>query len=81
MSPFPGSWFLDGDTRIKVFSASLGDTVDATPGTILIDKEALQVVCGDRKSIFLNELQRPGKTKVKTAEFLRGYSFKNKIML
>ncbi|MEW6711628.1 MAG: methionyl-tRNA formyltransferase [Candidatus Riflebacteria bacterium] len=77
MSPFPGAWFNDGEERIKVFKASAGPKNVGEPGTVKIEDNKILVGCGNDSSIYLNELQRPGKSRLGAAEFLRGYQFKN----
>lgn len=77
MSPFPGAWFEANNQRIKVFKAKL-DTNNSSPaGTILKadSKLGLSVSCGDGKGLSLLELQRPGKSKLKVTDFLRGFKF------
>ncbi len=73
MSPFPGAWFSDGEERIKVFSATVSGKSDLAPGQIIIDGNRIIAGCGENSSVFLNELQRPGKSRLPALDFLRGY--------
>src|SRR5215470_6385054 len=72
LSPFPGAWFEivgEGETaRVKVLRSTKGEGAGA-PGTVLDDK--LTVACAEG-AVRILELQRAGKSAMKTEEFLRG---------
>lgn len=72
LSPFPGAWALDGDTRIKFLASKVAQGQGA-PGTVLLDP--LRVVCG-AGAVELTQLQRAGKGAQDAAEFLRGWPLK-----
>jgi len=76
MSPFPGAWFLDGQERIKVFKAETGPGTNYEPGRISIVDGCILMSCGSGTSLYLQELQRPGKSRMPAGDFLRGYQFK-----
>ncbi|GAB4270847.1 MAG: methionyl-tRNA formyltransferase [Candidatus Rifleibacteriota bacterium] len=81
MCPFPGAWFNDGCERIKVFSSELlPEKCDSRPGSLKIDNGKIAVVCGDGYCISLLQLQRPGKSRLSSEEFLRGYKFKDSLL-
>jgi methionyl-tRNA formyltransferase len=80
MNPCPGAWFTDGKEKIKVFSAEMGPAVNTRPGTLLSKKNKIQVACGQQTSLFLTMLQRPGKSRLDSESFLRGYQFKTDIL-
>lgn len=67
LSPFPGAWFEQNATRIKVLGASLA-AGHGQPGEVL---GALTVACGDG-AVSLTRLQRAGKGAQDTEVFLRG---------
>lgn len=69
LSPFPGAWTMDGDTRIKLLGSRLADGQGA-PGTVLLDP--LRVVC-QGGAVELTRLQRAGKAVQDAQEFLRGW--------
>lgn len=71
LSPFPGAWTMEGETRIKLLACRLARG-QGVPGTILHDP--LRVVCGDG-AVELMRLQRAGKGVQDAQEFLRGWSF------
>ena len=68
LSPFPGAWFEQDGTRIKVLGASLADG-EGPAGRLLSDD--LIVACG-AGALRLTRLQRAGKGPQDAGEFLRG---------
>ncbi|WP_299954188.1 methionyl-tRNA formyltransferase [uncultured Roseobacter sp.] len=69
LSPFPGAWIMDGDTRIKLLGARLAEGQGA-PGTVLLDP--LRVVCKEG-AVELTRLQRAGKAVQDAQDFLHGW--------
>jgi methionyl-tRNA formyltransferase len=67
---------MDGKERIKVFASCPGPELQLPPGELAVDKKQIQVACRNNTSIYLLELQRPGKARVKAEDFLRGYKFR-----
>ncbi|MBE6449641.1 MAG: methionyl-tRNA formyltransferase [Alphaproteobacteria bacterium] len=75
LSPFPKAFFNYNGENIKVLNATVLDAnADKPAGYVLNDD--LSIVCGLGTVIRLEELQRPGKSVVPRADFLRGYSIK-----
>ncbi|MEY9357523.1 methionyl-tRNA formyltransferase [Bradyrhizobium yuanmingense] len=72
LSPFPGAWSELDDARVKILRCELGQGFGA-PGDVLDDQ--LTVACGDG-AIRIIELQREGKARMQTADFLRGVPLK-----
>lgn len=70
LSPFPGAWFEQGGTRIKVLRCELA-AGNAAPGTALDDH--LTIACGSG-ALRLVELQREGKGAMDAATFSRGFA-------
>jgi methionyl-tRNA formyltransferase len=69
LSPFPGAWFaLGGADRIKVLRSNMAEG-SAPAGSVLDNR--LTIACG-RGAVRILELQRAGREKMKTEEFLRG---------
>ena len=66
--PFPGSWFIHNGSRIKITKA-LESSLQGKPGQIL--KENFTIAC-KKNSIEVLELQKEGKKKLKTSEYLKG---------
>ena len=78
LSPNPGAWFVYEKERFKVFKAKTS-TEQARPGFILDDN--LTIGC-KVNSIQILELQRQGKSKQSTKEFLLGNKIaKNSILV
>ncbi|MCV3271811.1 methionyl-tRNA formyltransferase [Roseobacter sinensis] len=69
LSPFPGAWTLDGETRIKLLASRLAEG-EAPAGTVLTDP--LRVACGEG-AVELLRLQRAGKGVQDAEDFLRGW--------
>ncbi len=74
LSPYPVAFFHHKEKLIKVFKTKLSGTEVLMSGEIKQTKDNLFVGCGD-SSIEILELQLEGKKRLKTKEFLRGFSF------
>ncbi|RZN17182.1 methionyl-tRNA formyltransferase [Bradyrhizobium sp. Leo121] len=76
LSPFPGAWAeLSADSepvRIKILRCELASG-SGTSGTVLDDN--LAIACGEG-AIRILELQREGKARMKSVDFLRGTPLK-----
>ena len=70
LSPFPGAWTMQGDTRIKLLASRLAEGSGA-PGEVLLDP--LRVACGTG-AVELLQLQRAGKGAQDAATFRNGWS-------
>jgi methionyl-tRNA formyltransferase len=68
LSPFPGAWFMLGDTRIRVLRSTVVPGA-GVPGTILDDE--LTIACGE-DAVRLIQVQREGKSVMEAAAFVRG---------
>lgn len=76
LSPAPGAYFLCNGEKIKVFDSELMCKTDKEftnrkPGEIL--SGTLDIKCGSGV-ICLHELQRPGKKRMRSNEFLQGFN-------
>jgi methionyl-tRNA formyltransferase len=69
LSPFPGAWFMLGDTRIKALRSSVVEGAGA-PGTILDEQPT--IACGG-DAVQLLALQREGRSAMHAAAFVRGF--------
>ena len=72
LSPFPGAYFEQDGTRVKLLNVEIADG-DGEPGVLLDDQ--LTVACG-RGALRLTLLQRAGKSPMDTKTFLNGYPLK-----
>ena len=79
LSPYPASWTLidniDETIKAKIFSASKEKIRHNFPiGTIITTKKELKIAVHSGY-ILVNEIQLPGKRKMKTQELLNGFAF------
>jgi methionyl-tRNA formyltransferase len=68
--PWPGSWFVFGQERIKVLRARLAESSGA-PGTVL--GPGLTIACG-QGALRLTQVQRPGRATMSDEALLRGFA-------
>ena len=74
LSPFPGAWTRHQDQRLKILSTSVVSG-SAAPGTILEADQRLVIACG-QDALEILELQQQSRRRMKTVNFLRGYTFR-----
>ena len=72
LNPFPGVWFVHKRARIKIISATVTSS-RGNPGEVLDDE--LTIACKE-KSIKISMLQKEGKKKLTSKDFLTGYKIK-----
>ncbi len=76
LSPFPGAWtqlLSEGrEENYKIFQSQVGEKTDTPHGSIVIDTDVMKVATADQW-IIIKELQAPGKKRMKTGDFLRGF--------
>lgn len=79
LSPYPGAWaemqLSPGEaTVVKIFACGkLSEPHQLVPGTILTDNKTYIKVAAPDGFIDINQLQLPGKKRLKTEELLRGF--------
>lgn len=78
LTPWPGTWFLHGETVLKVSAAELVPGGSDKPGEVLDD--ALTIACGEG-ALRPMRIQRPGKAPMNAADLLRGYALPKGTML
>ena len=73
--PWPATTMELNGTTIKVYAASLtGEITHAQPGTpVRADKKGLLMACGDGQLLRVEELQAPGKKRMRAVDYLRGH--------
>lgn len=71
LTPWPGTWFLHGDTVLKVAAADIVPDAEGKPGEVL--DEHLTIACGDG-GFRPSRIQRPGKAPMAVTDLLRGYA-------
>ena len=77
LSPNPGAWFKYENERFKVLKVKINQS-NGKPGLVI--DENLTVACKSN-SIQILQIQRQGKTKQTTKEFLLGKKIRNGIVL
>lgn len=73
LSPFPGAYFYWGNKLYKVFSTKVVSKSDLKIGEIKQTKNEI-IIGASQNSIQILEIQPEGRKRMKTDEFLRGYS-------
>lgn len=70
-NPVPGAYFFANSAlRVKVWRATLVETINATPGNFVqYDKAGIQIACGSG-GLQLDSLQLPGKRRADAHEFV-----------
>ena len=71
--PVPGAFFIYKGERYKILKAEIGNGI-GNSGEIISDY--LEVVCGDKLSIKIKEIQRQGKKPQNIGEFMLGSQIK-----
>ena len=71
--PVPGAFFIYKGERYKILKAEIGNGI-GKPGEIVSDY--LDIVCGDKKTIKIQEIQRQGKKPQNIGEFMLGSQIK-----
>ena len=78
LQPWPvATMELEGKTY-RVFGAAYSDTrTDKAPGAIVSTGErGIEVACAGGETLYITELQAPGKKRMAAADFLRGHSIR-----
>ena len=71
--PTPGAFFIFKGERYKILKAEIGSGT-GNPGDVISDY--LEVTCGNKQSIKINEIQRQGKKPQNIGEFMLGSQLK-----
>ena len=73
LHPVPGAFFIYKGERYKILKAEIGNGV-GKPGEVV--SNYLEVVCGDKQTIKIKEIQRQGKKPQNIGEFMLGSQIK-----
>ena len=73
LHPVPGAFFIFKGERYKILKAEISNGI-GRPGEVISDY--LEVVCGDKSSIKIKEIQRQGKKPQNIGEFMLGSQIK-----
>ena len=71
LSPYPGAWTMDEDTRLKVYRTRPAEG-EGAPGEVIVADKHLVVACGDG-AVEIVTIQQPGRKRLDAADFLNGY--------
>ena len=71
--PVPGAFFIFKGERYKILKAEISNGI-GKPGEVISDY--LEIVCGDKQSIKIKEIQRQGKKSQNIGEFIPGSQIK-----
>ncbi|HSC52508.1 MAG TPA: methionyl-tRNA formyltransferase [Phnomibacter sp.] len=78
LSPFPGAFTTLDDKTLKVFGSTVElQTTGEKPGTVKTDGQSYLKYAAADGWVHITSLQLEGKKRMNTADFLRGYRFKN----
>jgi len=78
LHPVPGAFFIFNGERYKILKAEIGNGI-GKPGEVVSDY--LEVICGDKKSIKIKEIQRQGKKPQNISEFMLGSQIKQGVVI
>lgn len=75
LSPYPGAWTTYLAATVKLFATQIAEPLEAVaPGTIRVDRDELRLwVAAQDRWLEVLTIQMPGKKRLATADFLRGY--------
>ena len=72
-NPFPGAYTKGPNGLIKIISAQANhNTHDCAPGTILLVNKTISVACGNKTTLEIKEIQKPGKNIISASAYLNG---------
>lgn len=78
LNPWPVARTVLNGKMMKIYSSTLTDKKkDAPCGTIIVQNDAMYVVCADETVLKLEEVQLEGAKRLKVSDFLRGHTFDN----
>ena len=75
LQPWPvATMELEGKTY-RVFDADYSDNrTDKAPGSVVsAGEQGIEIACSGGETLYVTELQAPGKKRMRAAEFLRGH--------
>lgn len=74
MALTPNAYFLHNGLKIKAIESNINNTRSLkSPGTVVSNKQSLEIVCGDNTTINITQLQKPGGKVLNAKAFLCGY--------
>jgi methionyl-tRNA formyltransferase len=74
--PWPGAYTFLRGKKLILSRLRVAEGMDGQVGNVVVEGGRLLVICGERTSIELVEVQMEGKKRMTASEFLRGYQIK-----
>lgn len=75
LAPYPAAWTMHGDTLLKIYRTRPAPGAGEPGEVIEAAGDCLKVAC-EHGAVEILEVQREGRAKMSTAEFLNGYTFR-----
>ena len=76
--PIPGAFFIFKSERYKILKGEISSGI-GNPGEVISDY--LEIACGNKQSIKINEIQRQGKKPQNIGEFMLGSQIKKGLII
>ena len=76
-APWPGAFTEFRGQACHLRGRPVGGAAVGEPGTILIEKESLRVVCGGGSQLEITHVKQEGRKEISAGEFLRGARVKS----
>ena len=75
LQPWPVATMELEGTVVRVFDAEYSEnTTEKEPGSVVsAGDRGIEIACGDGKTLYVTELQAPGKKRMLAADYLRGH--------
>lgn len=73
LEPWPVATAQINGKPVKLFGSRMGKFCGKAAGEVVNAEKELEVCCGDGNSVIITQLQAQGKTKLSSADFLRGF--------
>lgn len=82
LDPWPVAQTVFDGKNLKLFRSEITEIDgEGEAGEIRLLKNGVAVFCGDKKAVFINEVQYEGKKRMKSADFFRGHRLDGKTVL
>lgn len=72
LSPFPTAWTTYKGEKLNIYRSSMGPLIKLKPGVVNVENNQLLAGCGSG-TVELQELQLPGRNRMKGIDFANGY--------
>jgi len=72
-TPWPGTYTLLHDKRLKILKAQVAPALKSAPGTMIFQDKKILVSCGNNSCLEILELQEEGKNPIDAQSFIAGH--------